>query len=565
MEASGFRLVTKTSEPFLGIILVLGLISCSVQSEVGAVFDTGGGSSKSGGGNSSAAAAGTGGVGTTTNGTGLITTPRGSPIYTRAQRLTSSQFARAAVDILGLPATTDLQSGLVSPVLGTTDFSNNEHLLVADVTSVKAFEAAAEKAAELATTSAAALSRLYAGTDPAGFVQHLGRRAFRRPLTPDELARYTDLFARGEELYGAGFANGAALVIRGMLQSPSFLYRTELGPLGEPLSGYEIASKLSFWLLDTTPSDALLDDAAAGKLDDAEGLLAAASAMLEEPAAAAVMRRFHRELYQLDRLDSVFKVGIPSWSDALNSEAKEASLLFFDGIFNQGLGVRDILTSTRGFMGPKLAPLYGQRAPAQLEERELGAQRKGFFAQVPPLFLAGHNGAPASIQRGVSMALKVLCIELMAPPPEIPPLPEDQPGQTNREQLTAWMGGCGSACHDVAISPLGFAFEGFDGMGVARDTDQGKAVDASGSFSFSSGQDTFSDAAELMTKLAEDDMPYACYGRKLASYGLQRDIVESDGALIAKLTEGTRAGAIKDAVLALVVDASFRTRQKGSP
>jgi hypothetical protein len=126
------------------------------------------------------------------------------------------------------------------------------------------------------------------------------------------------------------------------------------------------------------------------------------------------------------------------------------------------------------------------------------------------------------------------------------------------------IGACGGECH-AAIDPLGYAFEGFDGMGVARDFDQGQPVDASGSFFFGSGQDSFADAGELMTKLADDDLPYACYGRKLASYGLQRDIVEDDQELIDSLAAVTRTGAVKDAVLALIADPAFRLRQKGLP
>jgi hypothetical protein len=349
-----------------------------------------------------------------------------------------------------------------------------------------------------------------------------------------------------------------------MLQSPSFLYRTELGPVSEPLSGYEIASKLSFWLLDTTPSDALLEDAAAGKLDDAEELLTVARAMLEQPAALKVMRTFHRELYQLDLVDSVIKVGVSAWSEAVNSEAKAASLSFFDHIFADGQGVRDILTSTRGFLGPNLAPLYDQSAPAALEERELGPQRRGYFTQVLPLLLGGGTLDPASLQRGVRLASNVLCLELPPDPGVVPPLPELEPGQTNRERLTAMFGGCGGACHE-AINPLGFAFEGFDTVGVVRDRDRGQPIDASGSFRFSSGTDTFADAAELMTKLADDDLPYACYAQKLASYGLQRDVVEDDKELIASIAAASRTGAIKDAVLTLVGDPTFRLRQKDLP
>ena len=74
-----------------------------------------------------------------------------------------------------------------------------------------------------------------------------------------------------------------------MLASPKFLYRSELGPAGQPLDGYEIASKLSFWLLGTTPSDELLDTAAAGGLDAVDGVESAARAMLEQPGAVEVM------------------------------------------------------------------------------------------------------------------------------------------------------------------------------------------------------------------------------------------------------------------------------------
>ena len=562
---SRFGIVARSHVRFLGIGLLVGLISCDpVRSEVGAVLDTGGGSNSRGGEISAGGETGTSAGGPSATDP-LNTTPFGVPIYTRAERLTNSQFAHAAIDILGLPPTTDLSGGLVPVVIGTTDFSNNEHLLVADSETLSALEVAAEKAAALATGSADALTHLYAGSDPAGFVQQLGRRAFRRPLSDDEAARYLDMFARGEELYGAGFANGAALVIRAMLASPSFLYRTELGAVGEPLNGYEIASKLSFWLLDTTPSDALLDDAETGRLDDPEELLTIARAMLEEPAAQEVMRTFHRELYQLDRLDGVVKLGVPSWNAAVTSEAKEASLAFFDGIFARGLGVRDILTSTRGFMGPRLAPLYDQSPPTELEERELGQNRMGYFMQAPLLLLDAHDAEPDAIRRGVRLALNVLCVDVGVPAAVAPPIPPQKPGETNRERVTSFTAGCGASCHNEVINPLGFAFEGFDGTGAARDLDHGQPIDASGSFPFSSGQVSFADATELMTKLAEDDLPYACYGRKLASYGLQRDIIDEDQELIATLTAATRRGAVKDAVLALIGDPAFRLRQKDLP
>ena len=172
-----------------------------------------------------------------------------------------------AQDILGLAAAPDAAQSFEKPVAGTTDFANNEHVLAVNNAQWQSYQLASEQAAELVTGPNGTLPTIYAQTDAAGFIRKIGRRAFRRPLSAEEEQSYGAIFTVGEAMSGTGtgFSKGAALVIRAMLQSPNFLYRTELGPDGAPLSGYEVASKLSFWLLGTTPSDSLLDAAAAGQ------------------------------------------------------------------------------------------------------------------------------------------------------------------------------------------------------------------------------------------------------------------------------------------------------------
>jgi hypothetical protein len=486
----------------------------------------------------------------------------GDALFTRAQRLTNSQFEHAVVDILSLPAGTELQGGLISPEEGLRAFTNNEELLGMDEATTLAFELAVEKAAVLATNSAAALERLYAGTDAPGFIRYLGRRAFRRPLSEEEVTRYSSVFARGEELYGPGFANGASLVIRALLQSPSFMYRTELGVAEEPLTGYEVAAKLSFWILDTTPSDALLDAAAAGELDDVKGLVAAASGMLEQEGAAAMMRDFHRQLYRLRRFDQPPSPELLHWDPKVAAEAKEASLRFFDGLFQRGLGVRDIYTSTRGFVGPSLAPLYSQPAPREMEERELGQKRVGYFMQVPPLMRALPDGEPDPIHRGHALLVEATCADIGVPSITLPPIPPLRTSQTNRERIADFTGHCGAVCHDGLINPAGFAFEGFDATGRARETDHGLPIDSSGTFPFTTGRSSFADARELSLQLAEDDRVYTCYARRLASFGLQRDMMPEDAALINDLSGAARAGSLKDLALALVAHPAFRLRHE---
>jgi hypothetical protein len=282
------------------------------------------------------------------------------------------------------------------------------------------------------------------------------------------------------------------------------------------------------------------------------------------------MRRFHGELLHFDRYLNISKIGVPTYREALNAEFQETSFLFFDKIFTQGLGVRQILTSTSGFVGAGTAALYGVAAPATgFVERDLGAQRVGYFLQLPFLALYGHNADPSPILRGASVNLDVLCAELGPPAPVIPEIPPLMPGQTNRQRIDTLTATCGQSCHNDMINPLGFAFENFDGMGKWRDTENGGLpIDASGSFTFSDGvKRSWTGAAELMQTLASSPQAHTCYAKKLASFALQRDIVAADMPLLSTLTSTSMAstGSVKQVIVDLVRNNAFRTRVGGTP
>jgi hypothetical protein len=380
------------------------------------------------------------------------------------------------------------------------------------------------------------------------------------------------IFNQGASLQGtrSNFAKGASLVIRALLQSPYFLFRTELGPSNAALNAYEIAAKLSLWLRGTTPSETLLDAASgAGKLDTIDGAAALATTMLSEPTATAMMRQFHREFLHFDRYAQISKVKVPSYKDALNAEYLETSYLFFDKIFKQRLGVKEILLSTSGFVGPETAPLYGQPAPSSgYVERDLGAQRVGYYSQLPFLTLYGFNAEPDSIHRGVSMNLDVLCAELGPPAAMLPPVPPLQPDQTNRQRISTLTSACGGSCHNEQINPLGFAFEHFDGMGQYRDKENGGlTIDSSGGYTFAEGTKSFAQAADLMQILAATPQTHMCYAKKLASFALQRDIVAADTPLLTALasTSMGNGGSIQQMIIDLVKSNAFRLRVGGAP
>jgi uncharacterized protein DUF1592/uncharacterized protein DUF1595/uncharacterized protein DUF1588/uncharacterized protein DUF1585/uncharacterized protein DUF1587 len=490
----------------------------------------------------------------------------GFPIYTRVARLTNSQWQHAVTDILRLSAPSTLADGFEPAVGGTTDFTNNERLLVVDARGFADFEAAAEAAAALATGSESALGALSAETTREGFVRVFGKRAFRRPLTADEEVKYQQVFTQGEALYGTGFANGASLVIRAMLQSPQFLYRSELGPAGEPLNAYELSAKLSFWLLDTTPSDALLDAAGAGKLDSIDALEATARQMLRDPRARDVMRDFHEQLYDLDSPWPESWAGVPEYTDGLHAELVESSYRFFDEMFTQDHGLREILTSERAFVGPNLAPFYGlMPAPSALEARELGPSRVGYFMQVPFLLLHGLERDPHSIRRGTAVQRSVLCRNLGVPAILLRPIPPLAPKQTNRQRISTLTDSCGFKCHHDYINPLGFAFENFDGLGQERQTDNGSPIDTSGTYPFAEGVKDFADARELMTILSNSAKAHTCYAKKITGYALQRDIVERDSAFVESLGKVSRSESIKELIISLIKAPAFRVREAGNP
>jgi len=428
------------------------------------------------------------------------------------------------------------------------------------------YHLAAKEVVQSFTLDDSQLQRIYAGSDAREFIELFGRRAYRRPLTQAEVDRLEEVFEVGATLTGtaSSFTIGAGLVIEAMLQSPHFIYRTELGSDGAPLSSYEMASKLSFLFRGTTPSDELLDAAERGELDTVEGAISLATQMLDEPAAAEVLREFHAELFEFERFGDVVK-DVAEFNPGINAELEQASLMFFDRIFREGLGLRDVLTSTEGYVGPLLAEMYQVSAPSSMTLMDLGPERAGYFSQVPFLMLYGNNEHSDAIHRGVHLNFDVLCADI-PPPPGVVSLPEQEPAQTDRDRITVGTRPCGNGCHDAYINPLGFAFENFDGLGRLRTTDKGVPVDTGASYPFADGTQTFTGAPDLMEIMASTQMAHACYAKHVAGYALQRDIAASDATLVTDLMTASMSDglSVKQLLLELIADPAFSTRQGAS-
>jgi len=519
-------------------------------------------------GNGPTGTPGTGGAGQPgePDGNGAVSMT-GAPLYSRFLRLTNSQWENSVHDILKLTQPTGQSEQFLHAVAGTTDFDNNERVVVVDNGNWTDFQAAAEAVAATVTATDQALQAVVATKDPATFIKTFGRRAFRRELTAAELTSYTSLYTQGSTSTGSqsAFTKGAALVITGMLQSPYFMYRTELGDNGAALSGYEMAAKLSLWILNTTPSDAMLDAAAKGSFDSADSAATQAKTMLDTPAAVNSIREMHSQLYKIPLLDTITKDNVSGYSDGLKAEFTTAANSFFDYIYSQNLGVRDILTTNVGFAGPLMAALYGVKAGGSGMQQVTLSNRSGWYTQAPFLTQWGINNDPDSIHRGVRINLDTLCLELGPPAAVLPSVPALVANQTNRQRYEGLTKGCGGSCHNDYINPVGFAFEDYDGIGRARTTDNGQPVNTSGSYPFADGTQNFSGAAELMQQIANGSQAHQCWSKRLASYALERDIVDAERPTVEALAAVSQAsgGSLKQVMLALVKSNAFRTHVGG--
>ncbi len=552
-------------------VLWLGLIPAFALACTGRLSEEGGGSGGPNNGNSS------GGDGSGGGGGGIVQLPgglkvEGKPSYFRVVRLTHEQWENSVRDVLLLPERTGLSSGF-SPDPPDGKFQNNERALYITDTLRLDYQRSAETVAETLAGDPAALARIGDVADPDAFIDVVARRAFRRGLADEERVALRATWDSGASLFESGdpATNGARIFIEALLQMPQFLFRVEVSPDGSRLSGTELATKLSFLLRNTTPSDELIDLALSGGLDTDEGLASVASSMLAESASSGAVLAFHEQLFGLSRYRSILKnqQAFPTYTEALNDVLYEADRAFFDRLFTAGFGFREILTSNIAFVNDVTAPFYGLTAQGPgLTEVTLGPERPGYLTRVGFLAYNATLNDPDPIHRGVDINNKILCAKLEPPPGEIPPLPDFVPGMTNRERVQAHteVGAC-KGCHGGVINPPGFALENFDAMGQVRTTDNGQPVDTSGVFTILAGEPAFSNITELASILADDPVAHSCYVVHLAEYAFARDVGASETALLTSLHQESidRDTSISELLLSMVTSPDFTTARTPNP
>jgi len=439
-----------------------------------------------------------------------------SSIVRRLRRLSNREYNNVVRDLLWdttQPATEFLDESYAN------GYDNGSALLAVQTDQALRYQMAAEQLAENAVQTH--LVDLLGGCDPAvsgeaqcvdGFLQSFGLRAFRRPPTSGDLARLRAVYQSAAAI--GDFRTGIQTTIEAILQSPSFLYRRELGgDAAQPnaprlLNDYELASELSFLITGTMPDDELLAAASQGRLHVAAELRRQAERLFQTAGAKANLREFFHQWLATTLLQGLTKDPLvyPTFNQALaRSMFTELDLFFDDVLWSRSGSLRELFTSQSSFVDAAIGSVYGIGGSAEFRAVELDGHRKGVLTR--PGYLAVHSATShsAPVERGVFFRQSVLCTQLPPPPPGVLQMammrPVD-PTQTTRERFSVHSDDpfCQS-CHRY-IDLVGFGFEEFDAIGQFRTTENGKPVDSSGTLIGTQDIDgDFNGASELAERL----------------------------------------------------------------
>ncbi len=403
-------------------------------------------------------------------------------------------------------------------------------------------------------------------------VRRIATQAFRRPVSEKDHARLMTFYARGRK--ERNFEFGITKALEAILASPQFLLRVEetprlrsassrlrqgyggqAGAAGSAsdaayrLGDYELASRLSFFLLGTGPDAELLELAAEGRLGLPGALSKQAKRLLTLPRADALATRFASQWLRLQDLERVIPDPIlyPYSDQTLSLALKKETELFFDSLVREDRSLLDLLTADYTFVNERVARHYGipNVTGAEFRRVPLPEDRRGILGQGSILTLTSIADRTSPVMRGKWVMEVLLGSPPPPPPPNVPAL-EETKGTTDtgralsvRERMEQHRSNpqC-TSCHRV-IDPLGLALENFDATGKWRIRDGGMAVDTSGQLfdgTSIAGPSGLRDAL-----LRHQDVVLRSFTRSLMTYALGRRVEAADMPLVRRIIRNAEA------------------------
>lgn len=403
--------------------------------------------------------------------------------------------------------------------------------------------------------------------------RHLGdfaTRAWRRPLAPEETAQLAKLYddARSRELDRE--SSGREVLVR-VLVSPKFLFKLEDAeqPGERPLSSWELATRLSYFIWASAPDAQLRAAAADGSLLRPEVLTRETKRLLRDPRANALADEFAGQWLKFSGFEKNVNIDgnkFPEFTPELKRDMARETAEFFAYLIREDRPVREIVGADYTFLNERLAKFYGIPDVTGDAFRKVAVgpyQRGGVLGMGSVLSKTSYPHRTSPVLRGNWLLVSVLGLPTPPPPNDVPKLDDSVTKATTlRARLEAHrLDKACASCHDK-IDPLGFALEGFDAIGRIRKTDEaGLAIDDSGQMKNS---EPFRGVEGLRKFLGVHDAEITSnFCRKLIGYALGRSLLPTDKALAETMrTElAKNDGRISAAVLAVVQSRQFLNRR----
>jgi hypothetical protein len=386
-------------------------------------------------------------------------------------------------------------------------------------------------------------------------LQYHATLAFRRRIVPEDLASMLALFEKNMAA-GMNYEQSIRAPLQSLLVHPAFLFRIEEDQPGKPewpISQFELATRLSYFLWSSMPDRRLFKLADEGKLTDPAVLAAEVDRLLDDPRSGTLARHFAGQWLGFDELREVAEPDtkrFPTFTQGLRSAMYGESVEFFNHIIRENRPVSDLVQADYTFVNAELARHYGLPGVTGEKLQKIALadpNRGGVIGHASILTVTSMPLRTSPVKRGKWILDNLLGTPPPPPPPDAGVLPADDKsaeGLSFRKQLELHRSKASCAgCHEK-IDPLGFGLENFDAIGRWRATDaNGQPVD---SLATLPGDITFSTPAELKKLLAaSDELFLRNLCRKMLGYSLGRPLEYYDEPVVSELVKALRGSQLK--------------------
>ena len=400
----------------------------------------------------------------------------------------------------------------------------------------------------------------------------LARRAFRRPVTDDDVERLMAFYEQG--VHTSGFEGGIELALRRLLLSPEFLFRIVRDPAGSvpgtpyALSDLELASRLSFFIWSSIPDDELLEVAARGDLSDPSMLEAQTRRLLADPRSTALVTNFAGQWLSLRNAAAVQpdEDQFPDFGEALRQGFRRETELLFESILRENRSVVELLSADYTFVNERLARHYGIPNVRGSHFRRVTLDdpgRGGLLGHGSILTVTSHANRTSPVLRGKWVLENILGTPPPPPPADVPALEETTTGKqlTMREAMEQHRANpvCAS-CHRI-MDPPGLALEPFDAIGRRRTPNETMvAMDVTGVLP--DGTEFEGPSGLKQALLAHPDRFVTTVTEKLLTYAIGRGVEYYDGPAVRAITREAAPDdyRLTTLILGVVKSVPFRMR-----